>query len=371
LHGSGLLATAARVTATQPAVLERTEFGRTADGRAVEAITLSNARGMRVRVLTYGATIQLLDVPDRHGQVADVVLGYADLAGYLSGTAYFGSTVGRYANRIAAARFTLGGEEHRLGANDGPHHLHGGEAGFNARLWDVEVAESGEVGRLVLAYRSPDGEEGYPGALEVRATFTLGSANELAIDYEARADQATIVNLTGHSYFNLAGEGASTILDHVLTIPADACTPSDAALIPTGELRPVDGTPFDFRQPRRIGERIRLADEQLLNGRGYDHNWVLAREPSPQPRLAARLEEPVSGRVLEVWSNQPGLQFYSGNFLDGSDIGKTGRAYRQGDGLCLEPQLFPDTPNRPEFGSTRLDAGDTYRHRILYRFLTG
>ena len=351
---------------------QREAFGSLPDGRTVEAVVLANDNGMRVRILAYGALLQELTVPGRDGP-ADVVLGYDGIEGYLEAPNYFGVTVGRYANRIGNARFTLDGTEYQLAQNDGPNSLHGGVQGFDKRLWTIaDVRSDAEGASVTLTYVSPDGEEGYPGTLSVTATYTLSETDELTVDYHATTDKPTIVNLTNHAYFNLAGAGSSvSVLDSVLTIPADSYTPVDETLIPTGEFTPVEGTAFDFRMPTRIGDRIRDGgDEQLRFGRGYDHNWVVSPAPVEGTQLLARLEDPGSGRVMDVLSNQPGVQFYSGNFLDATVTGKSGAIYRQGDALCLEPQIFPDTPNKPEFGSARLDPGQTYANRIVYRFST-
>jgi aldose 1-epimerase len=305
--------------------------------------------------------------PDRHGAIDDIVLGYDSAAEYLEKGQYFGVSVGRYANRIANGRFELEGSSYRLETNDGANHLHGGSDGFDKKLWDIEQLESGPDAKAVLAYVSPDGEGGYPGTLTATAIYSLNESNELTIEYRATADEPTIVNLTNHSYFNLAGQNTpEDVMDHRLTLHAGAFTPTDAGLIPTGELRGVDGTPFDFTTPRRIGERIRNADEQLRLARGYDHNFVIDGDAGVL-RPAAKLEDALSGRVLELLTTAPGVQFYSGNFLDGSLVGKSGRAYRQGDGLCLEPQTFPDAPNRPDFPSPRLDPGETYRNIMVFR----
>jgi aldose 1-epimerase len=354
------------------ASVERHGFGTTTDGRAVDAVTLANARGMRVRVLSWGAILQSVVVPDRDGRSADVVLGHDDLAGYLAAPNYFGASVGRYANRIRAGRFTLDGETYQLARNDKGNALHGGVAGFDKHLWRIVDLGGGDRAYVTLAYTSADGEEGYPGQLDVTATYSLGDDNELGLDYTATTSKPTVVNLTNHCFWNLAGEGSGrSVHDTLLTIPADTTTPVDRMLIPTGAFRPVAGTPLDFRTPTAIGARIRDArDDQIAFGQGYDENYVIARDVSATLRRQARAEEPVSGRVMELWSNQPGLQLYTGNFLDGTVVGKSGLAYRQGDALVLEPQVFPDTPNRPEFGSARLDPGQTYRNIIRYRFST-
>jgi aldose 1-epimerase len=323
-------------------------------------------------VLAWGATLQQLVVPGRTGP-ADIVLGYDDMTGYLKASNYFGATVGRYANRIANGRFMLDGTTYRLATNDGPNALHGGVRGFDKHLWTIAGVSSGpESATATLTYTSPDGEEGYPGTMTVTATFTLTETNELQVTYRATTDKPTIANITNHSYFNLGGaESGRSATDAVLTMPAGSYTPVGATLIPTGEVRPVAGTPFDFRTPKRIADRIRDgADEQLRIGRGYDHNWVVSRQPPKNLQLMAKLEDPTSGRAMEILSNQPGVQFYSGNFLDGTATGKASTIYRQGDGLCFEPQLFPNTPNEPRFGSARLAPGRTYENRIVYRFYT-
>jgi aldose 1-epimerase len=348
----------------------RSSFGTMPDGQIVEAITLSNSHGVSMRVITLGASVQALMAPDRRGASADVVLGYATLAEYVAKPQYFGATVGRFANRIAKGRFTLDGKSFQLATNNGPNSLHGGVKGFDKVLWQVIDVRRGPNAVVSLRYVSADGDEGYPGKLTVTATYELNEANEVAVEYRATVDKPTVVNISNHSYFNLAGEGsADGVMRHLLTIPAEEYTPVDATLIPTGEFRRVAGTAFDFRSAKAIGLDIRSGrDEQILYGKGYDHNWVISRAPVPTARLVARVEEPTSGRVLEILSNQPGIQFYSGNFLDGTVVGKSGRTYRQGDAFALEPQLFPDTPNRPAFGSSRLNPGDTYVHRITYRF---
>jgi aldose 1-epimerase len=347
---------------------KRVDFGTLQDGSHVAAAELSNSAGMSVRIIALGAAIQSITVPDRHGVREDVVLGYDSPREYVAKRQFFGATVGRYANRIAHGKFTLDGHEYQLETNDGPNHLHGGLHGLDTVLWEMDKATSGPVARVVLRHVSPDGAGGYPGKLMITATYMLNERNELAVEYNARTDKPTIVNITNHAFFNLAGKG--DVLGHRLKLFADSYTPVDATLIPTGERRSVAGTPFDFRQPRVIGEHIRDGkDEQLRIGRGYDHNFVIAGEPSPQGfRLAASLEDPVSGRFMEVLTSAPAVQFYSGNFLDGTVVGKGGRIYRQGDALCLEPQVFPDAPNHPDFPSARVDPGHEYFNRMVFRF---
>lgn len=348
---------------------KRVDFGKLADGTPIEAAVLTNSNGLTVRLITLGAAIQALSVPDRDGELADIVLGYATPAEYLANPQYFGVTVGRYANRIDAARFTLDGKEYVLEANDGSNHLHGGLEGFDKVVWKIESVEAPPVARAVFGHVSPDGAGGYPGQLDVQAIYTLSDDNELGIEYRATTDKATIVNMTNHSFFNLAGEaGRSSVMDHRLTINADRYTPVDAALIPTGERREVAGTPLDFRTPNAIGTRIRDGgSEQILFGRGYDHNFII-NDADGTLRLAARVADPESGRVMELLTTAPGIQFYSGNFLDGTVIGKSGHVYRQGDALCLEPQLFPNSPNQPDFPSPRLGPGETYVNKIVLRF---
>ncbi|MCJ2095769.1 galactose mutarotase [Methylobacterium sp. J-072] len=348
----------------------RTVFGTLPDGRTVEEVTLTNGKGVTARVIAWGALLRSLEVPDRAGKPADIVLGYTDLATYLDKPKRFGVTVGRYANRIRGGRFTLDGRTYTLATNDGPNTLHGGTAGFDKRLWTITEVKGGATPSVTLRYVSPDGEEGFPGTLTVTATYALDATNTLTISYQATTDKPTVVNLTNHSFFNLAGEGSGrSILDQILTIPAERYTPVDATQIPTGEHVPVAGTPFDFRKPTVIGSRIRDGrDIQIVRGRGYDHNWVVTDAPTAEPHLVAKVEDPHSGRVLEVASNQPGVQFYTGNFIDATVVGKSGLVYRQSDALAIEPELFPDTPNQPAFGSARLDPGATYRNVITYRF---
>ena len=350
---------------------KRVAFGSLTDGRKVEAVELTNGTGVSARVITLGASLQALSVPDKQGKAADIVLGYSTAAEYLSKPQYFGVTVGRYANRIAKGKFTLDGKAYSLAVNDGPNHLHGGTKGFDKVVWQIDSVKSGSPASVVLSYTSPDGEEGYPGTLKVTATYSLTDKNELSIDYKATTDKPTIVNITNHSYFNLAGEaGTHDVLDHKLMLAADTFTPVDSRLIPTGEKKSVAGTPFDFRKATAIGARVRDGrDDQVRFGRGYDHNYVINGAPGTL-RLAARVEDPSSGRVMELLTTAPGVQFYSGNFLDGTSLGKGGRIYRQGDAFCLEPQVFPDAPNQKDFPTARLDPGKTYSNSMVLRFST-
>ncbi len=346
----------------------REMFGTTPDGRAVERVTLRGDGGFEARVITLGATLQALLVADSNGRHDDIVLGHDDLDGYVVKRGFFGATVGRYANRIANAQFVLDGKTYRLAANNGPHALHGGLKGFDQQLWEVDDIDDGTQPAVTLSYVSADGEEGFPGRLDVRVTYRLAGPAELTLSFVARTNRPTIVNLTNHSFFNLEGTLAGAdVLDHRLTLAADRFLAIDPTAIPlAGAPRTVAGTPFDFRAPTEIGARIRHNDEQLKNGRGYDHNFCL--DNGGRLELAARLEAPKSGRVLELLTDQPGVQLYSGNYLDGSTCGKGGRLYRQSDGLCLEPQIWPNAPNRTDFPTARLAAGDDYRHRIVYRF---
>jgi aldose 1-epimerase len=356
--------------------IEKSSFGQLDDGTEIDRYTLSN-RSMEVSIITYGGIIQELWAPDRRGRKANVTLGFADLAGYTTGRgdpptpnpAYFGAIIGRYGNRIGGAQFTLDGTTHQLDVNNGPNSLHGGFMGFDKRVWEAEpFTGPGEVG-LKLTRTSPDGEGGYPGTLQVEVDYTLDKRNNLEMHYTATTDEPTVVNLTNHAYWNLAGEGTGTIYDHRLTLDASRYTPVDETLIPTGAIPPVAGTPFDFTRPHAIGERIRENHEQLVFGRGYDHNWVLDRPAGDASLIeAAELTDPSSGRKLTIWTTEPGIQFYSGNFLDGTLYGTSGRAYRQGDGLALETQHYPDSPNQPAFPSTRLDPGQTYDTTTIYSF---
>ena len=352
------------------ATIERAPFGRLPDGSVVERVTLRSGDGFEAVLIPFGAALQSLLTPDRDGHCDDIVLGHDDFDGYLAQRKFFGATIGRYANRIAGGRFVLDGAAVALEANNGPNALHGGPQGFDRKLWRIVDVSDSPGPTLVLERESPHGEEGYPGNLETRVTYRVRSATELSVTYEATTDRPTFLNLTNHSFFNLNGARSATqILDHRLTIPSEHFLAVDATAIPLqGPPRPVEGTPFDFRTPVAIGSRIRMDDEQLQLGRGYDHNYCLASGTGL--RLAARLEAPRSGRVMELFTDQPGLQFYSGNFLDGSTSGKGGLLYRQSDALCLEPHAWPDTPNRPDFPSARLDPGQIYRRTIVYRFST-
>lgn len=345
--------------------IEKAPYGRLPDGRQVDIYTLTTANGLRAKLTNYGAITVLLEVPDRDGGLADVTLGYETLGSetdsWLGNTSYFGATVGRYANRIAKARFTLDGETYRLAANNGENHLHGGLKGFDKVLWEAEAVRTESSVGVKFTYESADGEEGYPGNLKVTAVYSLTNDNEFNVDFSATTDKPTVVNLAHHTYWNLAGAAAGDVLGHVLMLNADRYTPVDEGLIPTGELRPVRGTPMDFTTPTAIGARI-----AQVKG-GYDHNFVL-RGKKGELALAARLVEPTSGRVMEIFTDQPGVQFYSGNFLDGSVKGKGGVVYGKHYGFCLETQHFPDSPNKPEFPSVVLRPGETYRHRMSHRF---
>jgi aldose 1-epimerase len=321
-----------------------------------------------MRVLSYGGIVQTLDVPDRRGRTANISLGFDNLDDYVAKSPYFGALIGRYGNRIAAGRFTLDGTAYQLPLNDGPNTLHGGDKGFDKRVWDVEPFTSGSDTGLVLRRTSPDGEMGYPGTLKVTVTYTLTARGDWRIDYEATTDKATVVNLTSHTYFNLAGEGSGSIYDHSLALAASRYTPVGSTLIPTGQLARVARTPFDFTRQKRIGEDIRVPHQQLLYGQGFDHNWALDKGITARPEHAVTLSEPTSGRTMRMATTEPGMQFYSGNFLDGTLSGTSGPVYRQGDGLCLESQHYPDSPNQPAFPSTVLRPGQTYRSATVHTF---
>ncbi len=347
--------------------MKRRPFGTLPDGRTVGLFVLENSNGCSVSVTDFGATVTSLVAPDNRGRPSDIVLGFDTLDSYLAGHPYFGSTIGRFGNRIANGRFTLDGQDYNLARNNGPNHLHGGSTGFGMLLWRVTSDTSSDTQQLRLSHTSPDGEEGYPGRVEASVTFTLTERDELRIDYRATTDRPTIANLTNHSYFNLAGSGSESILGHEIMINADRFTPVDADLIPTGEIRAVDGTAMDFRRMTPIGSRINDDDEQIRLSNGYDHNWVLNRS-GEEPTLAAEVYEPTSGRVLEVLTTEPGVQFYTGNFLDGTFFGRTGKPYGRRSGFCLETQHFPDSPNQPDFPSTILRPDETYRSTTIYRF---
>lgn len=347
----------------------RSLFGKLQDGTPIEAVTLANDKGVRARIITYGATLQALEAPDRKGRTADVVLGYDDLRSYVEKPNYFGATIGRYANRIAGGTFALDGHSYRLSRNDKANSLHGGTVGFDKRVWKIDSVASSPFPAVTFSLTSASGDQGYPGKLQVRVRYALDDSNGLTIEYTASTDAPTVVNLTNHAIFNLAGEGSPAGgLGQRLTIPASRFTPVDSSLIPTGELRPVQGTVFDFRAGRILQDGIRDGrDAQIVAGRGYDHNFALDAGLTVEPKLAARLEDPQSGRVLEVWSTEPGVQVYTGNFLDGTLIGKQGHLYRMGDGVALEPQKFPNAPNEPAFASARVDPGTPYHHRMIFR----
>ncbi|QES44759.1 galactose-1-epimerase [Streptomyces venezuelae] len=366
---AGLTSTVASGTsyATEGARPTKELFGRLADGTKVYRWSLANG-GTRLKVLSYGGIVQSLELPDRRGRYANVSLGYDNVEAYVAGDTFFGALIGRYGNRIARGRFTLDGTTHQLSVNDGENSLHGGAKGFNTRVWDVDPFTGPSGVGLVLRYVSVDGEMGYPGTLRVKVTYTLTPRGDWRIDYAATTDRATVVNLTNHTYYNLAGEGSGSIHDHELALSASRFTPTDAGLIPTGELAPVVGTPFDFRRAKAVGEDIRVAHPQLVGAKGYDHNWVLDKGLTRRPEPFGTLRDPASGRTMKIATTEPGVQFYSGNFLDGTLAGPSGRTYRQGDGLCLETQHFPDSPNQPSFPSTVLRPGETYRSTTVHAF---
>jgi len=351
--------------------IQVSDFGKTKNGDTVCRFVLANTKGFEAVVISYGAALVSLKAPDRNGKSADIVLGYDSLDGYEQDKTFFGATIGRYGNRIAGGQFTLDGTVFHLPKNDGPNSLHGGSRGFNRRIWTGVDRSRADAQVLELSYTSQDGEEGYPGTLKVQVTYTLPEeTNELRIDYSATTDKDTVVNLTNHSYFNLSGVASQEILEHQLHLRALEFTPVDSTLIPTGELRAVCCGPFDFTKATAIGARINQGDEQLKFGKGYDHNWVLERTNKGGLQVAAEVFEPTSGRVLEVLTTEPGIQFYSGNFLDGTVRGKGGQLYGQRTGFCLETQHFPDSPNHPNFPSTVLRPGQVYRTTTVFRLTT-
>jgi len=356
------------LTANYAQKITRADFGKTPDGQSVELFTLTNAMGTEAKITNYGGILVSLSVPDRTRKFADVVLGFNDLESYLKGHPYFGSIIGRYGNRIAKGHFSLDGVEYKLAVNNGPNHLHGGIKGFDKVVWTPAPTTTRNAASLSLTYLSTDGEEGYPGNLNVKVVYTLTNKNELRIDYSATTDKDTVINLTHHSYFNLAGEGNGDILNHQLTLKANRFLPTDATSIPTGELRSVGGNPFDFVTAHAIGERINQNDQQLQFGNGYDHNWVVNGKPG-RLRVAAEVYEPTSGRLMQVWTTEPGIQFYTGNFLDGTLTGKSRKAYQRRSGFCLETQHYPDSPNEPKFPTTTLRKGATYTSTTIYHFL--
>jgi aldose 1-epimerase len=344
--------------------ISQAPFGKTADGTPVEIYTLRNDKGCEARIMTYGGIVVSLKVPDKNGNFGDVVLGYDKLDDYVKNNPFFGALVGRYGNRIAKGKFTLDGHEYTLALNNAPNNLHGGPVGFDKRVWKAATLLTADGPALQLNYLSKDGEEGFPGNLKVTATYTLTADNGLLLNYTATTDKATLCNLTQHSYFNLAGKG--DVLNDLVYINADKFTPVDKTLIPTGELKPVEGTPFDFRKPTAVGARINADDEQIKFGSGYDHNWVI-NKPLGKLGLVARVTDPTTGRVMEVLSTEPGVQFYTGNYLD-NITGKGGWVYQKRNGLCFEPQHYPDSPNHPQFPSAELKPGETYHNTIIYKF---
>ena len=345
--------------------VSQSPFGTT-DGKQVDLYTLRNAKGAVAKIMTYGGIVTSLKVPDKDGKLVDIVLGYDNLDAYVTNSPYFGALIGRYGNRIGAGKFTLNGTTYTLATNNGPNHLHGGLKGFDKRVWSAHPLKCEGGVALQLNYRSVDGEEGYPGNLDVKAVYTLTDENELKVTFVAKTDKDTVVNLTHHSYFNLSGGG--TILDHLCYINADKTTPVDSGLITTGEIKPVDGTPFDFRAPTTIGERIDAADTVLQYGPGYDHNWVINQKQPGQVTLQARVSSPKTGIAMEVLSDEPCLQFYAGNFLDGTIVGKDGQVYQRRTGFCMEPQHAPDSPNKPNWPSVVLKPGQTFHNTIIYKF---
>ena len=357
------------ITNASGQTVKKDNFGKTNDGQVVDIYTLTNKNGLEAKITNFGGIITSLKIPDRNGKLEDVMLGFDNLDGYLKGHPYFGALIGRYGNRIAKGRFTLNGVEYKLAVNNGENHLHGGIKGFDKVVWNAKSLKVPNSAALQLTYLSKDGEEGYPGNLSVRVVYTLSNANELKIEYWASTDKDTVVNLTSHSYFNFAGQGNGDILNHQLLINARRFTPTDAGSIPTGQLENVKGTPFDFTSSFLIGARINDDDQQLKFGKGYDHNFVVNGLIGTL-RQAAVVYEPNSGRLMEIWTTEPGIQFYSGNFLDGRLTGKEGKVYQQRYGFCLETQHFPDSPNKPSFPTTVLRKGDRYHTITIHKFKT-
>jgi aldose 1-epimerase len=353
---------------TPKGTITKSDFGKTPEGKVVEMYTLRNSKGMEAQIMTYGGIVTSLKTPDQHGKFADVVLGFDNLDSYIKGNPYFGALIGRYGNRIANGKFTLDGKTYSLPQNNGSNCLHGGPKGFDKVVWTARPLPTAHGPSLILTYVSPGGEEGFPGTLAVTAIYSITEDNELRLDFSATTSEKTLVNLTHHSYFNLRASG--DVLNHTVTINANTFTPTDAGSIPTGELRAVKGTPFDFTTPHTIGERINADYEQIQLGKGYDHNWVVNQKAPNELTLVATVSEPTSGRTMEVWSTEPGTQFYTGNFLDGTAVGKGGWAYKFREGFCFEPQHFPDSPNHPAFPSTVLNPGETFKNIIIYKFGT-
>ena len=362
------LCTTLFIAGANAATATRASFGALSDGTKVEAVTLTNGAGMSAKIMTLGATLQSLIVPDKAGHKDDVVLGYDTAQEYLTRPNFFGASVGRYANRIAKGKFSLDGKTFTLATNDGPNSLHGGLKGFDKRMWKIDSVSNGPDAKVVLSYTSADGEEGFPGEMKVTATYSLNEQNELKLEYRATTSKPTVLNLTNHSYFNLSGNDARDVMGNMVTLHAERFTPVDATLIPTGERRAVAGSPFDFRTAHRVGDRIRDAkDQQIRFGRGYDHNFIVDGAAGSL-RPAAVVADPVSGRTMEMSVTAPGIQFYTGNFMDGTFFGKNQRAYRQGDAICLEPGVFPDSPNHADFPTARLNPGQNYVNTIVYKF---
>jgi aldose 1-epimerase len=359
----GISPAGASTTEGKSMSIQKSEYGKTQDGQTVELYTLTNNKGMVAKVMTYGAIITELEVPDRHGKNANIVLGFKDLKDYLERNPFFGAVAGRYANRIAKGQFTLDGKTYHLFVNNGPNSLHGGKKGFDKKVWKAEPKEMPDGPSVALTYVSPDGEEGYPGTLTTTCTYTLGNDNSFKYEFVATTDKPTVVNLANHSYFNLAGEGSGTVLDQIMQINADRYTAVDSTLIPTGEIKRVKGTPLDFTTPHAIGERI----NQIGEIGGYDHNYIL-NAPGPTPGLAARMKDPKSGRVMEVLTTQPGVQFYSAIHLGGNLVGPSGKKYVKYGAFCLETQHYPDSPNHPEFPSTVLRPGEKYDQITVFKF---